>query len=272
MRKHADALKIEEHVRGLLERADQRRRDETEDPKRWDRIIDRLELSLDEAKARVSAYCAGMERQRRRASNAGVELEDVAAEPSGPGEEIALGEDAWAGEGEGEEAEAGHLAHHAHGGDAFKAMTGILYKLARDAREETKALAGIASEVDRGPGGGRTPGEPPEGEGGASHERGRSAGSPVSLSLDERRRKKELRVAVDKIVAQRFDALTLGETELIFRSTSALLARSTSEPRGHRLRLSLAQFFKEVQRRCTEWQAAVTPDDEPSGEADEGPS
>ncbi len=207
--RHGAALEAVAKVKELLAKADQRRLKEPQDARKWHRVLENLETSLDDTKKRVSAAELELLRLERELKELrqhverGEEVDSAAVDsvifsveqPEGPGprnlEEAARLESSISGSG---------------GGDIHLA-----------ARLELANQMGETYEIDDA---GQTP-----------------------------RRQEALRGAIAKISQRKFDSMSHDEIKLVVACHSLLTRRLAPTPRDQRLKRILDGAIRVLERR-----------------------
>lgn len=227
LRKLAEVAESERQVRALLQRADERRLSDKGDERRWGRIVARLEIALDYAKAMQAHWEGEALRQRRRAEKNGAapgDLDAIAADAAQAAEAAAEPEPSL---------------------DAAQATLRELHE------EDHEALAEIVQEVHESikrP----EPTLPPK----------RPAvvpKRPAYPSIAERRRMRCLRQAVDKLLGGHFELLTLREIETVFEARELWNLPHTDEGMARQLREALGAFCSKTLERIGEWERQINP-------------
>ena len=214
----ADAKSLEE-VRELLAKADERRLREPKDARKWNRVLENLEESLDLTKAR----CERSELEVLRLERDLAEAEDSVApatkgtvptaEPSALTEAAA---DEWS--------------------NTMREVGAL------DLEEASR----LQSKIDSGEIHDR------QLEAGLALANQMHADDPEPAPGQEARRQLVLRSAIDKIRKQQFDAMTLDEVKLVLACHSLLTSRLEPTTRDQRLRRILDGAIKILQKRKAE--------------------
>jgi len=220
----------------LLDKADARRREETHRPGRWNRVLDNLEASLDEAKARLEACRLDMAWTEREREKLG---QGVSAEREGepPPQERQTS------------AERGELPPLSQA--SLEAARDILNMPLEEIGALTlEAVALVHSEVGEG---NETPRSPQErrllGRLELANQWRSAPPAPPDGSAFQPRRQRTLRAAVEKIKTSRLDTLTPDEVRLVI-SCHALLTRNLKQnPREERLKRILDGAVKVLRQR-----------------------
>lgn len=222
--RRAEALEMLERVRRLLDRADNKRQSELEDVRKWNKVLDRLETALDQTRARLMACEREIDRQKRRAKRLGVEVPEAVDDPMEAAETIRL---------------AAPLSEEEIDAQVREAASEAL----GDNSEAHSAFFGPVAKPE-------SPGAHSERP--SLKKRNDSGKSRAGLTLEERRHRKRLRVAVDKLLLNQFDGLTLREVDLLL--DSALSApESGDEEAVSRLRETLSKFLVSLENKLAAW-------------------
>jgi len=256
------ARQIEGQVRELPERADGKRSQDIENVRKWNRILDRLEVGLDEAKARLAACEQAAQRQRRRAEKAGLAPDELNDETFP--QEVSDGADSTTVEGLGESLrEILGGTTRTPDADAVADATGTLDDLSAEeveGIEELTAEGGFAK--DRVPEPSQVSEESPDASPEPTRDRPRRRlfeRQLAPVTIEDRRRHKRLQVAVDKLLLRRFNAMTIAEVDLVLSSTALLHERSQEDPGGRRITETLTEFVGELPTKLSDWQRTVEP-------------
>lgn len=227
----AQSDESERQVRALLERADARRAAEPGEYRRWSRVVDRLEVALDYAKAMQAHWEGEVVRRRRRAEKNGVAAEHL---------DQVLEEQVQA-----------PLPEEAP--PVLDAAQATLQELNE---EDHQSLHEIAQEVQA------------DSEPGQVHAEPRQADSPPKRtpvssrrssypSLEDRRRLRRLRQAVDKLVGGHYDLLTLRETALVFEAQELWEGPGAQNGLPQQVQEALRGMCVKMRSQLEQWEAAL---------------
>lgn len=219
----AEDTKALEEVRGLLEKADERRRLEPDDARKWNRVLENLERSLDLIKARHERSEMAVQVLEREWEQVRTGVLEATEKPLPPASapalarpELAVADERWAATLERLEAlnleQASALQSQIDTGEIRDEQLEAGLALANQIRPDMEADS-------RGP---------------------------------EARRQLLLRAAIDKIRKQRFDLMALEEIHMLLACHSLLTSRLEPTPRDQRLRRILDGAIKILRRRKEE--------------------
>lgn len=199
-----------ERVRSLLGRADARRIQEPDEARKWNRVLENLECSLDLTRARYELSEANVKRLEQEAGRLGVaEPMDVVAVP-GP---------------EGDQADAWRATLRSVEGLTLEEASLLQSDIDAGTINDAQLEAGLAL---------------------ANQLRDDPEEAPES---SEHRRQFILRAAIDKISRRRYDQMSLDEIKLVLACHSLLTSRLEPTARDQRLRRILDGAVKILQRR-----------------------
>ena len=221
---------LEDEIRSLLRRADRRRAQEPDDRPRWNRILNHLEHALDQCKARAGAHQRQQESIRKRAIQ--TELDAFDALDS--------------------------MATY-NGGETTESLESAVRYVVDEAEgsalnaAEEALLAEVASDPDPGAKGGELP---PKDAAEQLRRRAFEKHLPP-VPLEERRRRKQLRIAMDKILTNRTESLTLAEVDLVVQSIGSMAQNQGGTNDNQRLRTILSGFAQALEARMAIWRNAL---------------
>lgn len=210
-----------EKVRDLLTKADERRLREPQDARKWNKVLENLENSLDLSKARYEQSQAELHRLER-------EIKSVSGAEAPPYEESVAGAqveaDGWS--------------------DTMRKLGGLNLEQASQLQMEIDAGEIVDQELEAGL---------------ALANQFRDDGGEAASEAIENRRQLALRAAIDKISKRQFDLMSLDEIKLVLACHSLLTSRLEPTPRDQRLRRILDGASKILQKRKTALEAQEAP-------------
>jgi hypothetical protein len=222
--KCAEDLRALNRVRELLSKADEKRTLEPEEARKWNRVLENLENSLDLTRSRFQLSEARVQRLESdiarvtRDTGGGAGTPAAVAAPQGADAPVSDWDHTMSEVGALNLEEASLLQSRIDSGEIHDEQLEAGLELANQMRE------GGAAEVAV------------EGEG----------------SAQEQRRQLVLRAAIEKIRKQQFDQMSLDEVKLVIACHSLLTSRLEPTPRDQRLRRILDGAIKILQRRKDE--------------------
>jgi hypothetical protein len=216
-----------DHVRDLLGRADERRLAEPENRRRWNRVLDNLEVALDEAKARLERAEFRLAEARRRGT---LSPSSSPSEPETPAPEPELAADVDA--------------------CAFEAARRLLAAPLEEAeRASLEQVALARNYLERhGNDGERTSAERRLAARVELAVQAQANARPASPDPYERRKQTMLRQAMNKALDGDLGGLTLREMDLLVGSYAVLLRRRDLSPKEERLCRILLRIVTELER------------------------
>ena len=222
-KKYLEAVESVEQVRILLSKADARRLNEPDDARKWHRVLNNLEISLDESKKRVQLFALEIQRtegELEKLSRLSPE-EDADFTETLPSESSA--ESDW------------DVKVH-----QVKAMS-----------LEESAL--LQEQIDSG--------EVCDKQLEASLELANQIGEekPAEVDGDNTRRQIALRAAIDKIRKSRIDTMTYEEIKLVLACRTLLTSRLEPKDRDQRLKRIIDGASRVLQRRKIALEGGQTP-------------
>ena len=212
----AEDLRALEEVRGLLAKADERRLQEPEEARKWNRVLENLERSLDLTKARFERSDTLVRLLERN-------LDEMRTAHGGPSE-----------------APVNVPSEPAEGWSATMKQVGAM---------NLEQASELQSRIDSGE---IHDAQLEAGLALANQMHAGDAVDPAQAEPTEQRRQLVLRGAIDKIGKQQFDQMGLDEIKLVIACHSLLTSRLNPTERDQRLRRILDGAIKILRRRKDE--------------------